>query len=82
MSKHTPGPWIITEIGTIEDDSHNPVQICAISPRNREANARLIADAPEMYDLLKDLLPKLAAHGMRTDEVRAILARIDSPETV
>lgn len=51
-SAHTPGPWIATDIGTIEDDSHNQEQIAAVNPCHRKANARLIAAAP---DLLKAL---------------------------
>lgn len=54
-AQHTPGPWTVTEIGTIEDDSHNPAQIASISPRNREANARLISAAPEMLEALEQL---------------------------
>jgi len=52
---HTPGPWTVTEIGTIEDDSHNPVQLAAVSPVNRDANAKLIAAAPEMLAKLREL---------------------------
>ena len=42
-----------------------------------EANARLIAVAPEMFSVLKDLLPKLAAHGMRIDEVKAVISKAE-----
>lgn len=55
LATHTPGPWDVTEIGTIEDQSHNPVQIASVSPRNREANARLMAAAPDLLKALQKL---------------------------
>ena len=63
MSKHTPGPWVYREYGgtcgtntfVVERSSYEP--ICTL-PDNRyngfagEANARLIAAAPDMFDML------------------------------
>ena len=56
MSKHTPGPWELW--GTA-----SPSQVIAAENyfvaqtlgRNDEANARLIAAAPDLLDALKDL---------------------------
>ena len=46
-SPHTPGPWVVTP-GSV--DAQDGGSICLISPRRREfdANARLIASAPEL----------------------------------
>jgi len=66
MSKHTPGPWVLdnAEGGdwfryVLAEDS----QIGRVDLGNRgaisqhgEANARLIASAPEIYAALKDLV--------------------------
>lgn len=46
--------------------------------KDRENHAEYLVElqkeaGPKMYAVLKDLLPKLAAHGMRTDEVKAVL---------
>ena len=63
MSKHTPGPWKVTS------ESHNPLIECedgyviaqikgvslSVEGFNYEANARLIAASPKMYELLDKL---------------------------
>jgi hypothetical protein len=58
MTKHTPGPWIVC--GTYQpaivayDDS-----VVANCPQNNgchEANARLIAAAPDLLDVLMEFL--------------------------
>lgn len=63
MTKHTPAPWKVhnnigkkSEIGIIADEA--PCIICTMSnakewPNEAEANARLIAAAPELLDALK-----------------------------
>lgn len=55
-TKHTPGPWF-ADNGYVQDDGHLEVATC---PDNRNifetnANARLIAAAPELLSLLKQL---------------------------
>lgn len=54
-STHTPGPWIPVAVeggwdGVAENENRNSV-ICALR-LNNPANARLIAAAPELLDLL------------------------------
>jgi len=62
MSKHAPGPWKVTS------ESHNPLIECedgyviaqikgvslSVEGFDCEANARLIAAAPRMYELLAE----------------------------
>jgi hypothetical protein len=62
MSKHTPGPWKVTS------ESYNPLIECEdgyviaqikgvslnVAGFDYEANARLIAAAPRMYELLAE----------------------------
>ena len=56
MSKHTPGPWRVDEDGDtgciVSDDG----VVTCVSPRNRAANASLIASAPDMLAELERLL--------------------------
>ena len=63
-AKHTPGPWIVRDfdgsIGTVETNSGIAVAqaqgIYPMTPQNhyiREANARLIAAAPELLEALE-----------------------------
>lgn len=63
MSKHTPGPWVVTPhpethvdvfgVGKIMDDKRMQYGLShTICYQNAEANARLIAAAPEMFEAL------------------------------
>jgi hypothetical protein len=67
MSKHTPGPWhyrrgdewshsVVTHHGTLPDGSQNCWTVADINKMREpehEANARLIAAAPELLEALK-----------------------------
>jgi len=68
MSKHTPGPWyhatdfgqvgwIETKDGIVIAQAQAPVSDSIRSKPN--ANARLIAAAPDMIDVLKEMKRKL-----------------------
>ena len=57
MSKFTPGPWKwVSDRGwdAVAEAKHVASIICDLK-LNNPANARLIAAAPEMYELLKQL---------------------------
>lgn len=49
--KFTKGPWRIAGKGTIRTDD---AWVASINWRNRDANARLIAAAPQLYEALKE----------------------------
>lgn len=82
MSGHTPGPWIISrgmgvqialDTGTPNEPSARFVAAVHDIPE-REANARLIAAAPELLAALKHLLnASVGMHGSEA-ELRAIEA--------
>lgn len=63
MSKHTPGPWTVVSEGMASPKvvDANGLGIChtTYAPTGAEANARLIADAPRMRDLLAACEPYL-----------------------
>jgi len=91
MSAYTPGPWLIFYDapdygigwrGIVDSDGYT---ICNPSPMG-EANARLIAAAPELADALRATLRCLQwhaeRHGVGMDakivaDARALLARIE-----
>lgn len=63
---HTPGPWAVSDTSIITDD-------CCIAvieddggyeapPDQREANARLIAAAPDLLSALRDNLEAIEIH--------------------
>lgn len=68
MNKHTPGPWKVTgeelvSVGdqelfhrVIRDEGERWTALVEIEDREGEANARLIAAAPVMYEALQAML--------------------------
>ena len=78
MAKHTPGPWHATRKLGYVSDAHNRV-VAEMAPRpGFEANARLIAAAPMLLEMLEEARLQLEyvheKHGYATTET--ILARI------
>lgn len=60
MSKHTPGPWLVSPDGNVVSGRAGIVERIAVSifcsKERRDANARLIAAAPDMLEALRELL--------------------------
>jgi len=82
MSEHTPGPWtcapFLVGTGMVVKDSrgHSLVTTATFRPwEETEANARLIAVAPEMAALLDECYDALP-HGELTTRIAALLARV------
>ena len=96
MSKFTQGKWewdkencLVFTTMYSEDGSSERYYVAdfemdyAISREEREANARLIAAAPEMYELLESLVNILLVHSYSQDKairIANLLARIDGEE--
>ena len=59
MSKHTPGPWAYENYGgTVHvflDNKEGTPSICKLVGNDKDANARLIAAAPELLGALEEL---------------------------
>lgn len=76
-AKHSPGPW---EQSGRSHDRNNPViedrGAHCVAEVLRPEDARLIAAAPEMYELLELIGDELA----RPSDARALLDRIDGKE--
>lgn len=95
MAQHTPGPWIVSLdprypsepcIDAVIDGVAWHIALChnASGPDDgsAEANARLIAAAPELLATVKDALPLLRADPSRYEAALGVLARIeDSPRS-
>ena len=67
MTKHTPGPWILRSAGELLNEIPHPFDFVEVSKqryittegkseREANANARLIAAAPDMLNALLDVL--------------------------
>ena len=74
MTQHTPGPWIYTILGNGEIEITGPLAAFVLRPcRMTEANARLIAKAPDMHEeltqLRQDKAELLAALKKTTSEL-------------
>ena len=58
MSKHSLGPWDVDiESGIVLSAGR---QVASVNPIDREANARLIAAAPDMLAALKAMLKRFS----------------------
>jgi hypothetical protein len=56
MTKNTPGPWIVKSSGTIQAETQSIAECYGLNTETRCANAKLIAAAPVMLQLLQDLI--------------------------
>lgn len=82
---HTKGPWKETA-GYIADSTGTRViaqhfcgsQDTAMMWQNNPADARLIAEAPEMLEEMRLMVRRLDANNLGTVKARAIIARIES----
>ena len=91
MSEHTPGPWIVDALGYGYDISA-PEARCLITTSSdpkmvwgaiaREADARLIAAAPELLEALESLLAQVEQYGHKPecDAARAAIAKAKGEE--
>jgi hypothetical protein len=90
MTKHTPGPWTVN----IHDIARDGVWVCGPGESGyeivtvaegqedgqREANACLIAAAPEMLAIIRqvvEIADGKALHRGLEDDARALLSRIE-----
>ena len=85
MSKFTKGKWIIDRDGSAIFSDSEDCYVAELSPANSDeqvaANARLIAAAPEMYELLKKILDDTQnGQFAREDLLKELLAHIDGEE--
>ena len=66
MSKHTPGPWKVSSSGNDIENAYG-AGVCALyADESSEANARLIAAAPELLEALERLVAANADLNERT----------------
>lgn len=78
ITKHTPGPWVVETTNTLPGECADNVHrlcypgyrihgICAIwnNTRTSKANAQLIAAAPAMYAIIKDMREAFYVKGTR-----------------
>jgi hypothetical protein len=84
MPKHSPGPWTATHV-TYETEQIADANGAEVAVVIRNRDARLIAAAPEMYELLRDIAPEDGEPTQVTigpslcKRVCALLDRIDGP---
>lgn len=78
MTAHTPGPWVITPhptpnvdvfgVGEVMDDKETQYALShTICYQNAEANARLIAAAPELLDVAQRSAAALVSAGVESN---------------
>jgi len=78
-TKHTPGPWRLRELIDSTLAVYGSGEYDIVFPKRnapRDADALLIAAAPEMLEALEATLPELHwanTHGLRCDELIAMV---------
>lgn len=92
MNKHTPGPWNCQRASAAGRNiicaENSPLDICVLSNRDKtqvqiDANARLIAAAPELLTALKDMVAMMDSgdeHGAGREWHRQAIAAIAKAE--
>jgi hypothetical protein len=76
-SKHTPGPWTVTGPSfNIRARGCLVAQVLIQPSGIDQANARLIAEAPELYTLAQHAARQDVAPDVIQKRARALLARI------
>jgi hypothetical protein len=84
MSTHTPGPWKKSKYGELKNPEGQQVMVwgCGIAHSMRtsetEANARLIAAAPDLLEALKEIVQRNEIqHWFNLDQARAAIAKAE-----
>ena len=84
MSKHTPGPWVAVartnahiEIEAPGQPSYSAKKVATVSLTNHEANARLIATAPDLLFQLRAAANYIDALGGDSRSYRAAIKAVE-----
>jgi len=72
-TKWTPGPWVVCPAGDIW--SENLVSLVADTYSPVEANAHLIAAAPELYSMLERILGPYGREDVSDEQIEQLLAK-------
>lgn len=82
MSNHTKGPWVAIartnayiDIEAPEQHGYSAKIIASISLINHEANARLIAAAPDLLEALQDIIDNVPPLWECTERAQAAIAK-------
>jgi hypothetical protein len=70
---HTPGPWRAVPGGSVRADDVRVADVDGVDIAEMEANARLIATAPEMHKTGRKLANEVGGIKAFEHEVRAII---------
>lgn len=78
-TKHTAGPWTITELGPAKHFSisgqGNDICKTYVGSKNEEANAKLIVNAPELLAQLKAC--RGYVKGMALDSINETISKVE-----
>jgi hypothetical protein len=93
-SEHTPGPWRVSRcvLGELQpfctNDNHLLSSVGALAIEEREANARLIAAAPDLLEMLKEIsrpgsvsTSEFHRKGGFQERASALIRQISAPAT-
>lgn len=75
MSKHTPGPWAVNKADLLDvyapnNNAHTVATVAVTAGDEDEANAKLIAAAPEMAEALRNFIGFAGYHELEKHDLR------------
>ncbi len=84
MTTHTPGPWHVSDqwivaTGPYEAENWDRAWICQWGSTTTEANARLIAAAPDLLAALESMLEAFEPHLVAIIEAEAAITKATAP---
>lgn len=82
MSKHTPGPWTISYCQIMGKPSgiEEPIGIADVKNRDMDANARLIAAAPDLLEAAKAIMNSNRGEHLPAEKVGKMMEAIAKAE--
>lgn len=79
-SKHTPGPWTAECLNADTDCWQVPEPLVSCGSDGdylNEANARLMAAAPELLEMLREIVQRVEIRQERRDRIEALIAKAE-----
>lgn len=80
MAKHTPGPWKVSADGHVLTEFVDDAILVRTGDESRDADARLIAAAPELLAALRKLADECADDGPSVKAMVGAVAAIRKAE--
>ena len=75
MNAHTPGPWKVVNRGAVLSPEGRVAQACSQSVAKSEADAQLIATAPDLLIFAKEIAMGCYTENEQVEKARALIGK-------